>query len=294
MKKNNIKNMMILLFVAIIWGLAFVAQSSGASFLSPFTFNCLRSWLAAIALLVYIIIANIRKKGQKAKEDKKILIIAGVLSGLSLFIATSIQQIAIEYTTAGKAGFITSLYIIFVPILGLFLHKKAGINIWISVLVATCGFYLLCTKETFSIGIGELLLLIASIFFAVQIIIIDKYTSLVDGVKMSFIQFIIVGILSIVPMLLEKPSFSSISDAIPSILYLGLISSGLGYTLQIIGQKNVNPTTASLILSLESVFSYIFGVIILSEHVLFNEAIGCLLIFSGVVISQLNFKKIIR
>ena len=293
MKMSKIRGIIILFIVATIWGFAFVAQSSSVDLIPTFTINFLRSIFAFVALVVFSLIKNKVHKKEEVKCDKKLLLKAGVLSGVFLFIATNIQQFGISFTTAGKAGFITALYIIFVPIIGLFLKKKVGLNIWISVVLAIAGFYFLTIfgSNEVIIGKGELAILICAVFFALQIIVVDKYVKDVDGVKLSIVQFAVMSILSFIPMLFEKASIENIIKAMPSLLYLGVISSGVGYTLQIIGQKDVNPTVASLIMSLEAVFSVVFGAIVLKEALNMSEILGCVLIFSGVVLSQIAFEK---
>lgn len=293
MKMSKIRGIIILFIVATIWGFAFVAQSSSVDLIPTFTINFLRSIFAFVALVVFSLIKKKVHKKEEVKCDKKLLLKAGVLSGVFLFIATNIQQFGISFTTAGKAGFITALYIIFVPIIGLFLKKKVGLNIWISVILAIAGFYFLTIfgSNEVIIGKGELAILICAVFFALQIIVVDKYVKEVDGVKLSIVQFAVMSILSFIPMLFEKASIENIIKAMPSLLYLGVISSGVGYTLQIIGQKDVNPTVASLIMSLEAVFSAVFGAIVLKEALNMPEIFGCVLIFSGVVLSQIVFEK---
>ena len=281
-----------MLFVAIIWGLAFVAQSDGMNYIGPFTFNFIRNLLATSALLVFLLIRKIIRKStgvEPVKEDKKTLWVGGILTGTCLFIASSFQQYGLVYTEPSKAGFINSLYMVFVPIIGLLFHKKTGINVWLSVLLAIVGFYFLCIKEGLSIDIGEVLVFISAIFFALQIIVIDLFTHNVDGVKMSCIQFGTVVVLSTIPLIMEKPNMDNIFATMPSLLYVGLISGCLGFTIQIIGQKDVSATVSSLILSLEAVFSLVFSAIILKEMFDNREMLGAILIFSAVILSQLPF-----
>jgi len=279
-----------LLFVAILWGLVLIAQSVAMDYIGPLTFNFIRNVLATTTLLIYIFIRKLiyKYKGiKKENEDKKKLWAGGVLTGISLFFATALQQIGLETAAPAKAGFIASLYILFVPIIGLFLHKKAHLNIWISVFIAIIGFYLISGASGFNFGKGEIFVFISTIFFALQIIVIDKYTHFVDGIKMSCIQFAVVTILSLVPAVLEKPTWDMIAIVIPHLLFAGVIAGCMGYTIQILCQKIVNPTAASLILSLESVFSLIFAMIILKEALEFKEWIGAILIFSSVIFSQI-------
>lgn len=298
MNKQTLKSGALLLLAALIWGFAFVCQSESVNLISAYVINFSRSILAFLALLLVSYLFDLKKKkdGVFVESDKKQLITGGVLSGICLFVATTLQQVGIYYTTAGKAGFITSLYIIFVPLIGIFLKKKVGLNIWVSVIIAICGFVMLCFNDLDlkdGINIGEILILICAIFFALQIIVVDKYVDRVDGVKLSCIQFLVVTILSLPIALFFLPNMNDFIKALPSILYLGLLSSAGGYTLQILGQKNMDPTIASLLLSLESVFSVIFGAIFLKDYMVVVEVIGCVLIFISVCLAQINFKEII-
>lgn len=292
---KNILGILILTLVSVVWGFAFVVQSSSVEMIPTFTLNFLRSMFAVFALLLYKLVSNkLTKKKITANKDKKTLIKAGVISGIFLSIATNVQQFGIAHTTAGKAGFITALYIIFVPIIGLFLKKKVELNVWISVILALVGFYLMTmfnSDASLTLGVGEGLILLCALFFAFQIITVDKYVEFVDGVYLSIIQFATVAVFSFIPMVIEKPTFDNIIIALPNILYLGVVSSGVGYTLQIIGQKYVRPTVASLVMSLESVFSLIFGIIVLHESPQAHELIGCVLIFAGVILTQVKFKN---
>ena len=299
---KKVRGILMLLFVAIIWGLAFVAQKSEVQ-VKPFTFNCIRYFFSTFALVVFLGIKKLidKKNGkvdETTHEEKKNLWIGGILIGVALFLAAGFQQygiagnedIGLDGSSTDKAGFLTSLYLIFTPIIGfLFCKKKIGINIIISVVLAVVGFYLMCMVENLSIGTGELLVFISSIFFAVQIIVIDKYAQNVDGVKVSCIQFGTVTLLSFIPMLFEAPTWDGILTTLPNLLYVGFISGCLGFTIQILAQKDVGPTTTSLILSLESVFSLIFTMLLMKQMLSLKEAIGAALIFLAVVNSQLSY-----
>ena len=289
------KNAMLLILTAFIWGTAFVAQSSGMDFMEPFTFNGIRNLIGAASLLPCIVLFKKmnEKNGNVAAVPgtKKDLIIGGVACGILLFTASSLQQIGLVYTTAGKAGFITAFYIIIVPILGLFLGKKCGLSVWISVVIALAGLYFLCITDGFSIGKGDIYVFLGAIAFSIHILVIDYFTQFNDGVKMSCIQFFICGILCFVPMMLfEHPEISMILLAWKPILYAGVMSCGVAYTLQIVGQKNMNPTVASLILSLESVTSVIAGFLVLHQNLSHRELIGCGLMFIAIVLAQLPQK----
>ncbi|HIY19104.1 MAG TPA: DMT family transporter [Candidatus Blautia avistercoris] len=287
MKRASVKNSLLLLLTATIWGVAFVAQSVGMDYIEPFTFNCIRSILGGITLLPVIFLG----KG-KSEPPSRTLLAGGICCGILLFAASNFQQFGIQYTTVGKAGFITACYIILVPIMGIFLKKKCTPLIWLSVLFALAGLYLLCITEEFSLGKGDVLVLICSFLFALHILVIDYFSPKTDGVKMSCIQFFVCGILSGICMLFtETPSFSNIRSAAVPLLYAGIFSCGVAYTLQIVGQKNMNPTVASLILSLESSISVLAGWILLGQSLGLREAAGCILMFAAILLAQLPVKK---
>lgn len=300
MNKFVIRQSLLLILTAMIWGSAFVAQSVGMEYVEPFTFTAVRNVIGACVLLPCIGLMEKMRGGelqQKSKEKKKqtdrTLLVGGVSCGVLLFVASNLQQFGIQYTTVGKAGFITAMYIVLVPILGIFLKKKAGMRVWSGVLLAVAGLYLLCmTDNGFSLQKGDFLMLVCALVFAMHILVIDYYTAKVDGVKMSCIQFLICGILSGVCMLLfENPDMTRILQAWMPILYAGVLSSGVGFTLQIVGQKGMNPTVASLLMSLESVFSVVAGWIILGQALSVRELAGCGLMFAAIVLVQLPAKK---
>lgn len=298
MSAKHSKNFILLFIAAIIWGIAFVAQSAGMDYVGPYTFNATRSLLGSAVLVPCIFILNrLNQRTQeekKPKDNPKDLLVGGILCGLVMFVATSLQQIGILYTTVGKAGFITALYIIIVPILGIFLKRKAGIKIWISVVIAVVGLYLLCMKGSFSLGKGDFLVLMCSLSFSVHIMVVDHYTVKVSGTKLSCIQFFVSGILSSIPMFLfENPDWSSICAAWLPIVYAGVLSCGVAYTFQIIGQRGTDPTIASLILSLESVMSVLAGWLILGQVLSPREILGCILMFSAIVLAQVNPKELL-
>ncbi len=293
----NWKNPLILFTTAVIWGVAFVAQSVGMDYVEPFTFNCVRSLIGGLVLIPCIGFLNGLKKReeitcQKDSGNKKTLLTGGVCCGILLFLASNLQQIGIQYTTVGKAGFITALYIVLVPIAGIFLKKKCGIQIWISVAIAVLGFYLLSIKEGFVLEIGDLYVLCGAVLFTGHILVIDYFSPKTDGVKMACIQFFVCGLLSgIVMLFTETPDINNILKAWQPILYAGVMSCGVAYTLQIIGQKNYNPTIASLILSLESVVSVLAGWLILQEALVRREIVGCVLIFCAIILAQLPWER---
>ena len=284
-----------LLLAALVWGVAFVAQSEGLNYVGAFTFNTCRFILGGAVLIPCIYFLHGRKDSawqtlseKEKKEQTRMGIIGGICCGCILCLASCLQQFGIAQTTVGKAGFITTLYIIIVPFMGLFLKKKIGINIWISAVIAAVGMYFLCITESFSIGAGDRLVLMCSVVFSVHILVIDHFSPLVDGVKMSCIQFLTGGVLGAVFMFLfENPSVAMILSAAGPILYTGIMSTGVGYTLQIVGQKGLNPTVAALILSLESVFSALSGYVFLHQVLTTRELIGCVLMFIAIVLAQL-------
>ena len=229
---------------------------------------------------------------EQKKADRKVLVTGGILCGICLFAASNFQQFGIRYTTVGKAGFITACYIVIVPVIGIFLKKKCSRLIWLSVALALAGLYLLCITESFSIGKGDFLVFICAILFSLHILIIDHFSPLTDGVKMSCIQFFVCGILSGIAMLLtETPSLENILSAWLPILYAGVLSCGVAYTLQIVGQKGMNPTVASLILSLESCISVLAGWLILGQQLKGRELLGCLAMFAAIILAQIPEKN---
>lgn len=294
------RNTLLLFLTAFIWGVAFVAQSVGGEQVGCFTFNGVRSLIGAVVLLPVIAFLDGQKKrelGEKEfqaqKGDFKILLLGGVCCGVMLCIASNFQQYGISFTTVGKAGFITALYIIIVPVLGLFMKKKVGAKIWIGVALATAGLYLLCmTSESFSVSKGDLLVLVCAGFFSLHILIIDHFSPKCDGVRLSCIQFFVCGVISMAAaFLFETPNLTTILSGWLPILYAGVMSCGVAYTLQIIGQKNMDPTVASLILSLESVFSVLAGWGLLNQKLSARELFGCVLMFAAILLAQLPEKR---
>lgn len=293
MRKVKWKNIILLLLAAFIWGVAFVAQSVGMDYVEPFTFNGIRCLLGGVVLMPCIYFFD-RFKSQKEKEEiqqnRKSLWFAGIICGIILFVATNAQQIGLQYTSAGKAGFITALYIVIVPIMGLFFKKKCGWNVWVSVFIALAGFYLLSINEGFSLEKGDFYVLICALVFPFHIWVVNHYAPIVDGVRLSCLQFLVCGTLSVICMFLfETPKIDAIFSAWAPILYAGILSCAVAYTLQIIGQRDFNPTIASLLMSFESVFSVLAGWIILGEALSRREMIGCVLIFAGVILAQIPF-----
>ncbi len=285
--KNTISAALLVL-TALIWGVAFVAQSVGSEHVGPFTFLSSRSLIAGVALLPLIAFRRRTSPAPKTPADRKNLWIGGLLCGCALTVASAFQQIGIAETTVGKAGFITALYIVIVPLFGLFLKKRVPLMVWLGVVLAVVGMYLLCITEGFSISRGDFFVLLCAACYSVHILVIDHFSPRVDGVRMACIQFFTCGILSgIVMLIAEKPTADVLVAAWLPILYAGLLSSGVGYTLQIVAQKNVPPTIASLLMSLESVFSVLAGWVLLGQALSLRELLGCVLVFAAILLAQL-------
>ena len=290
---DRMKNNILLVLTALIWGCAFVAQSVGMDYVGPFTFNMARFLIGAIVLLPMIwFMDRQRKTGAEKGAGQKTLIIGGICCGIALTVASTLQQWGILFTTVGKAGFITAMYIVIVPLLGIFIGKKVRPLIIGCVAIAVVGFYFLCMTESLRLGLGDFLVLLCAIAFSIHILVIDHFSPKVDGVKMSAIQFLTAAIISAVPTLLwEQPVFTEILQAWQPVLYAGVMSCGVAYTLQIIAQKNADPTVASLLLSLESVFSVLAGWVLLGQGLSLKELFGCVLIFCAIILAQLPEKK---
>lgn len=293
MNKTIIRNSFLLFLTALIWGSAFVTQAKGMESMGPFTFTAARSLLGGLVLIPVILFRRSREK-EKKPIPWKITWIGGICCGLALTSASLFQQFGIMGTTVGKSGFITALYIIFTPILGIFIKRKASAVVWVGALIAVAGMYLLCIDGSLTIGTGDLLVLICSVLFAVHILVIDHFSPLADGVMLSCIQFFTCTLISgILAFLFEQPSLGQLIDGAISILYAGVLSSGVAYTLQIVGQKGMNPTAAALILSLESVIStvagylaYRVGFLSTDQSMTARQIVGCAVVFAAVVLVQ--------
>lgn len=285
MKKRQLGNSLLLLLTATIWGSAFVAQSVGMEHVGPFTFTFARSIIGGVVLLPCILLLGKWKKGFATRTEW----LGGICCGIALCAASNFQQVGMQFTTVGKAGFITALYVVLVPIFGLFLKKRVSLLIWGCVGLSVVGLYLLCMPAgAFALALGDLLVLICAVLFSVHILVIDYFSPKGDGVVISCIQFFVCGILSGIPMLFfETPSIGNMMDAKWSILYAGVLSSGVAYTLQVVAQKNVNPTVASLIMCLESVVAVLAGWIVLGQDMSSREILGCALMFVAIVLAQL-------
>ncbi len=305
MNKTMRANAMLLL-TSFIWGAAFVAQSLGMDYIGPFTFNAFRFLLASLFLLPIIPFLSKKSLQENSNKqsttvnttNKKDFLLGGFLCGLFLFIGSAFQQIGIMYTSVGNAGFITTLYIVIVPLTGIFVGKKIPARIWIAVVIAITGLYLLCIplgKGLGELNRGDFYMLICAFAFAGHILVIDYFSNKTDAIKLSEFQFIVAAILNFIVMFIfEDTSFGNVLLAWKALLYTGVFSAGVGYTLQIIAQKNTSPTVASLILCLESVFATLCGYLILGEVKTVQEIIACCIIFFAIILVQLPNKKNIK
>lgn len=293
--KEQLKGSIALLTCTVIWGFAFIAQSVGMDLIGPFTFQMVRCALAVAFLIPCSFVLDLRKCSMKASAEKwqnPQLWKAGILCGCALFVASSLQQVGLVYTDAGKAGFITAMYIVLVPVFGLFLGKKVPKRAILSVLLAVVGLYLLSCLGVTEVNIGDLLIMGCAMAFAVQILCIDHLAAELDGFRLNCIQALTVAVISLPFVLLtEKVDMQNLLNCTVPLLFAGVLSMGVAYSLQIVGQKSLEPTTASLIMSLESVFAVLGGWWLLNERMAAHELTGCVLVFAAVVISQLPEKK---
>ena len=288
-----LKSNLLLLLAAAIWGFAFVAQRVGMEYVGPFTFNGVRFALGAFTLLPFILLRK-NKHHDTGNTNHELTYVMGVglLAGSVLFLGASLQQIGLQYTTAGKAAFITCLYIVIVPMLGIFLKQYTSLSTWMGCTIAIVGLYLLCVKDNFFISYGEVLELIGAFFWAIHILVIDRFSRKVDALKLSFVQFSTCSVLSLVTALcIETISIESLSEALVPILYGGICSVGIAYTLQVVGQKYAQPSHAAIILSMETVFAAIGGWIILNEKLGVQEMLGAAIMLGGMLLSQLQHTK---
>ena len=296
MERNSIRQSSFAVLAALIWGTAFVAQSMAAGAVPPFAFNASRALIAFLFLLVLcaVLRAVRRKQGipVTTTQSRKDLLLGGLCCGVSMGLATYLQQWGLETTTSGKAGFITALYIVLVPIFGIFLKKQVPKTVWLSVALAVAGLYCLCVTESFTISSGDIRVMLCAVVFAAQILFVDHFAAVVDGVELSCAQFFFMTVLSLAgTFLFEQPAWAGIQGAMGQILYVGIFSSGVAYTLQILAQKDSNPTVISLLLSLESVFATVSGAVILGDRLSGKEYFGCALMLAAVVLAQLPEKK---
>lgn len=294
-RQKTTRNSFLLFLTACIWGMAFVSQSKGMEYMHPFTFNGIRALIGALVLVFYIVVTR-RAAGEKATPvNWPVTIRAGIWCGIALTVASTLQQYGILYTTVGKAGFITTLYIIFVPIGGIFFRKKVSAVVWIGAAMAAVGMYLLCMTESLSLGRGDILVFLCAVIFAVHIMIVDHYAEQAEGVIVSCIQFLICGVVcGIAALIWGAPTLLQLKDGAGMLLYAGVLSCGVGYTLQIVGQKGVNPTVAALILSMESVVAtvagwaaYRIGLLRTDQSMTPRQIVGCGIVFAAVILVQL-------
>ena len=287
MNKREMTGNILLTVTAIIWGIAFVAQSVGMQYVGPFTYQSIRSLIGFIVMIPVVMIFG--KKGDlQTPEQKKLLLESGLVCGIIFTVASNLQQYGIQYTTVGKAGFLTALYMILVPVISIFLKKKPTLNLWISIVIAVAGMYLLCINGEFRLAAGDIYIILCALGFSFHILAIDHYANMVDPLKLSLMQYLICGIVSMVPMILfEKVEMGNILSCWAPLLYGGVLSTGVGYTLQMVGQRFTNPTVASILMCLESVFSLIAGIILLGQVPSTREIIGCVLMFIAIIITQI-------
>lgn len=297
MKKNFLRQIVFPVLAALIWGTAFVAQSVCSDKVPPFAFNALRSFIAVIllSLVARLFDENSRKRGRAvSKVNWKKLACGGTVCGICLAIAANLQQAGIADTAAGKAGFLTALYVVLVPILALLLKKRASFQVWIGVFIAAAGLYFLCIKqgERFTLRTSDILLLLCALFFACQVLAVDYYVRFVDGVKLSCAQFLIAGVISaVLSFCFETVDWSAVVRCVWPILYVGVFSSGVAYTLQILAQEGSDPTVVTVLLSLESVFSVLAGAILLHDRLTGREYLGCVLMFIAVILAQIPIRR---
>ncbi len=293
MKQQQLKGSLLLLLTAMIWGIAFVAQKEGVSRIGPFTMQATRFFLAGTVLLPFALAG--RKRQAALREQSGLsrggVLLRGFLCGLLLCAASTFQQFGLLYTSVGKSGFITTLYIVLVPLAGIFLGKKVGGRVWASVVIAVAGLYFLCMHGTMNVNTGDLLTLVSAFFFMAQILYIDHIGACMDGILLACIQSYTCCVIGAIGMLIfETPSWSAILSCWLPICYAGILSGGVAYTLQILGQRYTEPTLASLLMSLESVFAALGGWLILHQTLAPRELLGCALMFAAIILAQLPGK----
>lgn len=283
---------LILLFTAMIWGLAFVAQRSGMKDIGPFAYNGLRFALGSLSLLPVLIIDQRKRLSKKYSITRNEFLWAGLVCGVFLFAGSSFQQVGMVYTTAGNGGFITSLYVILVPVFGLFWRQKVNIQTWLGALMALVGMYFLSVKGSMNLALGDSLVFVSAFFFAGHVLVIGKYAPQTNIIRLSVVQFSVASVFSLlISLLIETTTLDDILRAGIPILYGGIMSVGVAYTLQMLGQKKAHPSHAAIILSLESLFAAIGGILILDEPLNFKVALGGCLMLAGVILSQLRLRK---
>lgn len=291
--KKTMGSNLLLALTALIWGVAFVAQSVGMDYVGPFTFNACRFLIGGVVLIPIIIVTGKRKSGKAwDKRFGKMELWGGICCGAVLFVSSSLQQFGVAHTTVGKAGFITALYIVIVPFLGIFMKKKISWSVWVSVALAVMGMYLLCITDGLRIGKGDFYVFLCAIGFSFHILVIDYVSPRADGVLVSCVQFFTAGMISaVMTAVFEHPQAASVAAAWAPILYAGVMSCGVAYTLQVVAQKNTDPVVASLILSMESTFSLLAGWILLGQKLAARELGGCVLVFAAIMLAQIPVEK---
>ena len=293
MKNKKMLGNLLLLITAIIWGTAFVAQRVGMESIEPVTFTSSRMWLAALTAATASLFLGRKKPKTESRDAKRQTLIGGIICGLFLTGASLFQQFGIVYTTAGKAGFITALYILLVPAVNyLFFKKRASLHVWLAIAIGVVGMYLLCVTEDFSITHGDTLVCICALLFTGHILCCDHFSRLGDPVKISTIQFVVVALVSgVIALITETPSWAEIKAAAVPILWCGVMSGGVGYTLQMVAQGFTDPTVASLLMSLEAVFAALTGALLLGERMTSRELLGCVIMFAAIILVQLPAPK---
>ncbi|WP_408071837.1 DMT family transporter [Butyrivibrio sp. JL13D10] len=301
-KYYTLSHTLMLLVASFLWGTTFVAQSLGAEYVGAGTYLALRTYIGILFLLPFVLYrdkAEYKKAvhadderasallKEKRRNEIRVFIKGGVMSGLFIFLASFAQQYGIAYTTVAKAGFLTALYVVFVPIIAFFFGRKFDNKLWICIFLSVVGLYLLCMKGSFYLEMGDAMMVLSALGFSIQILAVSRYSKRIDPVKLTLAQFIVEAILATVVMvILEKPDLMSIRSALPAILYAGVFSSGIAYTLQSLGQKNLNPAIASIAMCLESVFGTLSGWVVLGQKLSLREGAGCILMFGAIVLSQ--------
>lgn len=291
---KHFKYQLLLIFGVFIWGSAFVAQSKGADVLPTFTFNTLRSVISVIAMTLLLpLLDKVRHIDKtKKKYDNKQLLLGGFLCGVILAIAMYLQQFGLAYTTVGKAGFLSALYVIFVPLVGILLGRKVNLQVWIAVIIAMIGLYFLSLSEAESFAVGDLYVIACAIVYTFHILVVDYFAPRVDPIRLSLVQFATVALVCVIPMIwIEKPNIEDTKLAWIPLLYTGIISGGMGYTIQVVSQSKIESHIASIIMSLESVFAALSGYLLLHEVMSGREVFGAILVFVALLLAQIKRKE---
>lgn len=293
MKTSTIKSDFLLTITAAIWGFAFVAQRAGMQYVGPFTFNAIRFALGALVLSPFLFRRTHKTNEPTGNAVLRGVFVGGGLAGIILFLGSTFQQVGIVYTTASKAGFITELYVILVPILGIFLGNRTNLQTWAGAFLAIVGLYFLSIHEDFSMTNGDLLVLVSAFFWASHVLLIDRLSSRLDTFQLAFFQFFVCALLSLIgAVIAEEIMLANILKAAVPILYAGLMSVGIAYTLQVVAQKEAHPSHAAIIMSMESLFAALGGWWILNEVLNTREALGCFLMLTGMILSRIRLRKI--